>query len=72
VDWLATIQMELHASSRSFVPSETLLHFRWPRPNKLNFQAYFLELPRPRNAVWSDKMALLLASVNLWETLEVS
>jgi hypothetical protein len=37
-----------------------------------DYQSDFLEFPRPHCGVWSDKMALLLVSVNLWKTLEVS
>jgi hypothetical protein len=53
-------------------PSETLPHDRWQWPNKQNSQTDFLDLPRPRNAVWSAKMSLVGASVNLWKTKEVS
>jgi hypothetical protein len=35
-------------------------------------KSIFLELPRPHGAVWSDKMALEEADVNLWKTEEVS
>jgi hypothetical protein len=31
---------------------------RWQRPNKQNHRTDFLDLPRPRNAVWSAKMSL--------------
>jgi hypothetical protein len=37
-----------------------------------NCRTDFLDLPRPRTAAWSDKMALVKASVNLWKTQEVS
>lgn len=53
-------------------PSETLIPCRWQRPNKMNCRTDFLDLPRPRNAVWSAKMSLVGVNVNLWKTEEVS
>ena len=54
------------------LPSQTLTHGRWQRPNKRNRRTDFLELPRPHHAVWSVKMALEGVNVNLWKTAEVS
>jgi hypothetical protein len=54
------------------LPSETLPHDRWQWPNKQKCQTDFLELPRPRNAVWSAKMSSKDDNVNLWKTKEVS
>jgi len=68
----ATIQMEVRASSRSSSPQGCHFNCWWLRPNKLNYQTDFLEFPRRTCAVWSAKMPLVVLSVNLWKTTEVS
>src|SRR5260370_2239781 len=70
--WMTIIRMELRVSPRSFCPQRRHFPVAGPGPTNSTIYLTFWNFPIHTFGVWSDKMALVEGSVNLWKTLEVS